>query len=298
MNNVTRITWALNDYCSYQCDYCPTKFRGGGEPPETKDYLRLIELINSNYNSLGRRIEWTLDGGEPLDMNDIVTLIKACKSENNSLALHTSGGKLWMDWWAIQPNVDSLILTYHYWQQESLMNYIIELFVKNNKHLYIKAPVHPKRFDQDINRILRLEERHGIWVEPQVLYNHADSNAGMFTAYTDEQLKIMETPKPWLKNAPQGPPKFVDEKNYFEKTTWDERQQDKVDKSPSFTGKLCNTGIEYLYIGHQGWTTGSNCGNRPMGNIWNDGWSPPNIPHRCGMMICNDPGDQLITKFD
>ena len=299
MNNITKITWALNDYCSYQCDYCPTKFRGGGEPPETKEYIRVANIINENYKALNRTIEWTIDGGEPLDLNDIVTILKACKAEVNRLTLHTNGGKLWMDWWAIEPNIDSIHLTYHHWQNESLMDYIVQIFTKKDKPISLHAPVHPNRFHKDMARISDFEERHGIWVNKQALYVNADTSAGLFDSYTSEQLAAMEEPRPWLKNSPPPTDKsLVQEKEYFEETTWHGRYQDTLNTNPSYTGKMCNMGIETLYIGHQGWVSGASCNNRPLGNIWHDGWHPPNTPHKCGMIVCSNEGDRAITKFD
>ena len=40
----------------------------------------------------------------------------------------TNGGTLWMDWWAIEPYVDQVVLTFHYWQNPALMKYIIDVF--------------------------------------------------------------------------------------------------------------------------------------------------------------------------
>ena len=299
MNNITKITWALNDYCSYQCDYCPTKFRGGGEPPETKEYIRLANIINENYKALNRTIEWTINGGEPLDLNDIVTILRTCKADSNTLILHTSGGKLWMDWWAIEPNIDALNLTYHYWQNEALMDYIVQIFVKKNKPIYLHAPINPSRFDKDMERVSLFEEKHGIWVHKQALYINADTDAGMFLGYTAEQLTLMDEPRPWLKNSP-GPKdvSLADEKEYFDNTLWHDRYKDRLNNNPSYTGKLCNMGIESLFIGHQGWVSGATCNNRPLGNIWHDGWHPPNTPHKCGMIVCSNEGDRAITKFD
>ena len=299
MNNITRITWALNDYCSYQCEYCPTAFRGGGEPPETKEYIKVANIINENYKSLGRRIEWAINGGEPLDMNDIVTVLKTCKNSTNKITLHTSGGKLWMDWWALEPYIDALELTYHHWQNEALMDYIVQIFIKNKKHIFLHAPVHPSRFVNDMERISRFEDKHGIWIHKQVLYINATHSAGMLSSYSDDQLAIMEEPKPGLINSPPAKQiNLVQEKKYFEETTWHERYQHSVTQNPSYTGKFCNMGIEYLYIGNQGWVSGATCNNRPLGNIWHEGWAPPNTPHRCGMIACRDSGDQQITKFD
>jgi len=308
MNNlITKIVWALNDYCSYQCSYCPTKFWGGGQPPETKEYIRIANLLIDNYRSLGRTISWTFNGGEPLDMNDIVTLLKLCRENGDWMTLHTNGGKLWMDWWAIEPYVDELHLTYHYWQNVKLIDYVIDTFNKKSKKLQIYVPMRPADFDSDLSRVEDLESRFGIKVNKQTLYKNADKTAGMFE-YSKEQAAIMsgvvlkptipvvnatETLETIIEKSP-----LVQEQKYFAQTTWDQRYSDRMNSNPSFTGKMCNMGIEYLYIGGQGWVAGADCNDRPLGNIWHEQWKPPSSPHRCGMQVCESSSDRKITKFD
>ena len=314
MNNlITEISWDLNDYCKAECSYCPTKFRGGLEPAETKDYIRIANLLIDSYKSMGRSINWTFNGGEPLDMNDIVTLLKLCRENGNSMTLHTNGGSLWMDWWAIEPYVDTVYLTYHYWQNPALIKYIINTFQNKQKELLLIVPIRPDHFDKDMDRAEEIEKITYKWASKLKLYNNGDFSAGLFN-YQPVQLAIMQgtiprvqPTKPVEEPTPIEVVKTIEEKidnssdvkelKYFQKTTWDERYADRMNSNPSYAGRLCNVGIERLHIGHTGWVRGSDCNNQPMGNIWHEGWMPPTGPQVCGMQVCESESDRKITKF-
>lgn len=286
MNNLkTKISWSLNNYCKSECSYCPTSLRGGEEPRDIEEYKRIAQLLIDNYGKMGRTIEWTFNGGEPLDNDYFPSLLKLCRENGDWLTLHTNGGQLWMDWWAIEPYVDRLHLTYHYWQQPSLIQYIIQTFQKNNKQFDIVVPMRPDYFEEDLSRALDIEREFGIVVGKSILYNNADPVGGMFP-YTEHQLRIMRGEE------------LVVEQQYFESTTHDQRYQDTYNSNPSFTGQMCNAGIECLNIGHLGWVSGSNCNNISLGNIWSPGWTPPTQPQKCGMISCISFDDQQITKFN
>jgi organic radical activating enzyme len=280
----TQIFWYLNDYCKAECSYCPGTLRGGDLPRDTIDYVRITKLIIDHYAKLGRTIDWTFDGGEPLDMDGTVRILKLCKEADGSIELRTSGGQLWMDWWAVEPQVDRLKLTYHYWQNPSLIKYIIELFLSKSKPIDVIVPIRPDHFDEDLERALAIEREYKFVVSKSVLYNSAREDCGMFD-YTDDQLDIM-----------QGRV-AVEQKIHFESTTWQERHDEKFSTNPIYTGMLCNVGIERLRINHNGWVAGSDCNNQPLGNIWSEWWAPPREPQICSMQACVSQADQQITKF-
>jgi hypothetical protein len=302
-NLITDIVWNLNDYCKSECSYCPISLRGGSEIPETADYLRIARLLVNTYKQMGRDINWIFNGGEPLDMNDIVTLLKVCRQDSRSMTLHTNGGRLWLDWWAIEPYVDNLHLTYHYWQNPALIKYILDTFQNKNKNFKISVPIRPDFFDEDIERAIAIEQQHKVVVGKTVLYKDARGDSTMFS-YTKEQLAIMSGAK-IVKDTPVEIKKeiiktasLVKEKEYVESTTWNERYKKIYSSNPVYTGQLCNVGIEKLNISHHGWVSGSDCNNQPLGNIWQENWQPPNTPQKCSMIACVSKSDQKITKFN
>jgi organic radical activating enzyme len=302
---ITKIYWNLSDHCKAECDYCPTHFRGGELIHETPDYLRVAKLLIDSYSAQGRIIDWEFDGGEPLDLDDPVTLLKLCRENGLSMKLHTNGGRLWLDWWAIEPYVDNLHLSYHYWQNPALVKYIVDTFQKKGKQFHVSIPIRPDHFEEDMARVNVVESDHGITVGKAVLYKNADRTGGMFN-YNSEQLAIMSGVKIAKIREVQPPPvveeiikqaPLVKEKVVFETTTWNERYKETYSKNPVYTGQLCNVGVEHLRISHGGWVAGSNCNNQPLGNIWDEGWAPPSTPQVCTMLACVDSSDQKITKF-
>lgn len=290
MNNIsrTKVFWQLTNHCTAGCTYCPTKFWGGEKHRELKDYLDATNQIISNYKSLGRDIDWSFSGGELLEVFDFPAVLKMCKENNGTIEIETNGGKLWLDWWAIEPHVDTLHLTYHYWQNPNLIKFIIQAFQGKNKDFRITIPVRPDYFDEDIARGKSVEDEFQLSVNYQTLYLEADQNIGMFN-YTEPQLEILFG-KEWVESNlhPVAPPP----------STYAERVEHKVVHSPVFTGKLCNVGIEYIRISPEGWVSGSNCNNSHLGNLWNGSLHLPTGPDVCKMLACVDGNDQQITKFD
>jgi hypothetical protein len=285
MSNLrTNINWMLNDHCTSECSYCPIKLRGGELPRGILEYMSVTEKIIDHYDSLGRKIDWVFNGGEPLDMFDFPMMLKLCKERGGNIDLTSNGGKLWLDWWAIEPHIDTLHLTYHYWQNPKLIQFIIQTFRKAGKGIDVIVPIRPDYFDEDIQRALDIENEFHIIVSKAVLYNEASQDAGMFP-YTEQQLRIMRGEE------------LVQEQQHFEETTFQERYEEKINENPVYTGMLCNVGIEKLVISHQGWVAGSWCNDKPMGNIWHGGFQLPNGPHTCGMRACVNGSDQQITKF-
>jgi len=281
-NFYTDIYWQLSNHCTAECSYCPIRFREGSYPEESWDYIKIVNLLTNHYNNnLQRIIKWNFDGGEPLDLHNIVRILNTAKANTNHITLNTNGGKLWIDWWAIEPVVDNLILTYHYWQNPKLINYIIDLFKNKNKSLTIKIPIRPNFFDIDIQRCETLEKEKQIAVTKILLFTGEYMNGTRYF-YTQDQLeKITDSTIPnlsILKNI------NVDLKNL-------------TDTNLSYLGKYCNAGIERLYISYLGFVNGSMCRNITLGNIWLENWKPPMQPQICGMMNCTDPNDRQITKF-
>lgn len=279
----TKIFWNLHNYCRARCSYCPTRFWNGIDNKNIDLYLEKVYFILKHFESLGYVIEWTFDGGEPLEIAGFPKLLKVCKENNGKITLNTNGGYQWLDWWAIEPNVDCLNLTYHYWQNFNLVKYIIQSFEKNNKNVNILAPVRPDYFDEDLNRIEQLEKETNLKVNKIELYKDSSQTIGMYE-YTNEQLFRLKGQS------------LVDHAEHLKNTSFAERTEHEILINPSFTGKSCNTGIERLYISHDGWVSGSNCNNTHLGNIWQN-ISLPISASICKMQSCVNSDDQQITKF-
>lgn len=281
---ITKVNWEINNYCTGGCSYCPNKFWGGPKPRIFTEYIDAAKIIISHYTDLGRYIDWRFTGGEPLEFFDFPALLKLCKENNGNIDLTTNGGKIWLDWWAVEPHVDRLNLTYHYWQNPKLIKFIIETFLKNNKVINVTIPIRPDYFDDDIERVYLIEKEYQISVNKQTLFKEASQMIGMFP-YTESQLEILYGID-WVKNNIRNKPEL----------TFEEKNIQLVQSNPVFTGQLCNIGIEVLNISSEGWISGSSCNNTPLGNIW-ENYTLPKEPSVCKMKACTNGEDQLITKF-
>lgn len=280
----TKINWALHDYCQSQCSYCPKRFWGGETPRHITEYMRVLALIVTHFKNLDRNIEWSFDGGEPLDIHDFPMMLKYCKENDGKISLTSNGGRLWLDWWAVEPHVDYLNLSYHYWQNEKLIEFILNVFTKKQKRIDVNVPIRHTHFGEDVSRALSLQKKFGSFVCMTPLYKDFSTAAGLYE-YSEHQLRII------------GGDNLVEQYLAHKKTTFMEKLEEQFVSNPVFTGKPCNVGIERVYISPQGWASGSICNNTHLGNIWDEGWGLPLEPSICTRISCNNPDDQLITKF-
>lgn len=281
----TQINWTLNNYCQANCWYCPSTQWGGEEPRNIELYLDFAQRANEHFDSLGRSIDWKFNGGEPLDMFDLPQLLKLCKRDNNIIELTTNGGRMWLDWWAIEPHVDVLNLSYHYWQNPSLIKYIIELYIEKKKQINVTVPIRHTEFDEDYNKAITIQNIYNIPVSKLLLIENMDWMTGYYS-YTPEQIDLINGP-----GSSQNRKMLVDE-------TFQQHHERLLLISPSFTGKKCNVGIEKINISAQGYASGANCTNTPLGNIWEADFQFIKEPQICKMKACMDSEDQKIMKFD
>lgn len=278
----TKIHWQLNNFCTGGCSYCPTRFWGGEKPESVDKFLEITKRIIEHYKSLNRTIDWNFSGGEPLEFFDLPAVMKLCKENDGTIELQTNGGKLWLDWWAIEPHVDVLHLSYHYWQNSNLIRFIIQAFQGKNKSFDITVPIRHDEFDSDWDRATKIEDDFGIPVKKQPLYRDASSD---LYPYKKEHLEKLFG-RQWTEN-------------YFtvKPLTFHEHREAVISVSPMFTGKQCNVGIERLSIGSEGWLSGSDCGIAPLGNVWSGNFHLPAGPTVCDRTVCASHSDQQITKF-
>lgn len=278
----THIRWEITDHCSGRCSYCPTKFWGGPEPRDINDYMLAVEKLTIHYKNIGRIIDWEFGGGEPLEIFEFPKILKYCKENGGITTLNSAGGKLWMDWWAVTPHVDCLNLSYHYWQNPSLVKFIVQTFLKLEKILNISVPIRPNFFDEDVSRALDIEREFSIPVTKMLLFKEAEPWLGLYDYSKDQLEQIYGKPVIENKNEPK---------------TFEDRSAESVINNPSYFGKLCNTGIERVNISADGWLRGSDCNNTHLGNIFKTS-SLPTTPSVCKMKACISQSDQSITKFE
>lgn len=281
----TKVNWQLHNYCTSGCTYCPSRFRNGDFPRSVSEYKQAVNKIIDHYKNLGRDIDWNFTGGEPLEFFDFPEILKICKDNNGTIELTTNGGKLWLDWYAIERNVDTLHLTYHYWQNVNLIKFIIQLYLIKKKAIDVSVPIRPDYFNQDWSRAELIEQEFKINVNKMPLYNEA-SQVHVLFLYSDEQLEKFF-----------GKPAVPEIRIQMERPVSEvivEHNKKVIAESPTFFGKKCNLGFNHISIGENGYISASGCGILNCGNIWNDTINLPNGPTICDRNICLSPGDKYI----
>lgn len=272
------IHWHLNDSCNYKCFYCLSKYSAGKNKKTIDQYLNIIEKLQSSKYKFARTIKWKLGGGEPLHFTGLNILLKKIKSKPSYVRLDTSGGETWFEMLEIKNLIDHVLLTHHYWQNISVLNYIIDFALENNKKLNIIIPLQPRKI-LECRELIEKLKTGGIEVHEQILY---DEEGKMISEYNNYDLYLI-TGKSDSDNKPAPyvdlsiPPK---------------------DDTPSYTGLPCYAGMDYMFISAKGYISGSVCGGRNLGNIFDQEWSPVNEPFACVMNFCRSAADRKKIRIN
>ena len=270
------INWKLNSYCEYGCDYCPGKWSKGSLDKTLDQYLDVVKKLQTTRYPYGDKIKWTLGGGEPLNFPNLNLLLQEIKQKNSYIRLDTSGGDSWFNVMEIINYIDQFKLTHHSWQNASVLDFIIDHCQEKNKKLKVIVPLSPGKIletretiNELINRNVEVEEQH---------LKTEDGN--WWPQYSKKDINLI-----------RGLPEDFEDPPYVEPAYVPLNEPPK-DDSPSYTGKLCYAGVDILQIDHRGFATGSDCGGRPIGNVFEDGWSAPNGPFACTMLWCRSENDR------
>ena len=276
------INWKLNSYCEYGCEYCPGKWSKGSLDKTLDQYLEVVEKLQTTRYPYGDRIKWILGGGEPLNFPNLNQVLQKIKEKNSYIRLDTSGGDSWFGIMEIVNYVDYFRITHHSWQNISVLDFIIDHCQENNKKLMVLVPLHPGKILESRAKILELREK-GINVEEQVL---ASSEGDSWQGYSKKDKNLIRGFPEDYEDPPFVPMPYVP------------LNEPPKDDSPSYTGKLCYAGVDILTIDHKGFARGSDCGGRPIGNVFEEGWSAPNGPFPCSMLWCRSTNDRNTIRVN
>lgn len=275
------IRWLITDRCNYNCEYCPSKYRSDVLKRNVEEYIDIVKKLQNSRYKYAKSIKWRIGGGEPLSFGGIVTLLREIKKQPATVRLETSGGDTWFNFVEVSDLVDSVKLTHHYWQNISVLEFLIDLCQQHNKPIDIVIPLNPGRIREDRELVEKLNQQ-GIKAQEQTLQN--------------------EDGKPWIGyskrdvNIIMGRPEDYEESeepvnNYVDLS------KPPADDSPSFLGQTCYAGVDYLFINERGFVIASECGGRNSGNIFNEGWEPPDNPFKCPMYYCRSTEDRRLIRM-
>lgn len=281
------IYWHLTDICNTDCDYCPVRLRAGRNNKTTEEYLNVIEKLQVSRYKNAESIKWKIGGGEPLQFTGLNQILRKIKTKPCYVRLDTSGGASWFDLIETKDYIDHYKLTHHKWQNISVLNFIADFCQENNKKLDIVVPLNPGQIFEDREKIESLKSQ-GLNAYEQILYSDPRNRGDFWSGYSSVDInRINGLPDDWTPPpADPAPPAYVD------------LSKPPIDDSPSYTGRGCYAGVDYIYISHLGYVVGSECGGRDLGNVFDPEWIAPDGPFPCSMNYCRSKTDQKRLRMN
>lgn len=277
------IKWKLNSYCEHDCEYCPSKWSGGELDRTLDQYFSVVEKLQNTRYAHGDRIKWTIGGGEPLHFPNLNLLLRKIKEKNSYIRLDTSGGDSWFGVMEIINYIDYLKVTHHHWQNSSVLDYIVDLCKENNKKIRILVPLTPGKIKESKAKVQELIAQ-GIGAEEQVL---TSENGNYWSGYSSKDINLIQGfDEDYVPAPPKPAPAYVP------------LNEPPKDDSPSYTGKQCYAGIDYILINNKGFAIGSDCGGRDIGNVFDENWQAPAGSFACPMLWCRSALDRSRLRID
>jgi len=279
------IHWHITDKCHYDCEYCPTRYRAGKNTNGIEKYLDVVKKLQDSRYKHAKSIYWKIGGGEPLAFNGLTTLLKEIKKQPSTIRLDTSGGDTWFNFVEVKNLIDIVKLTHHHWQNISVLEFIIDTCKENQVDMIIEIPLTPGRVKEDLALVDELRGR-GVNARKQEL---RDEHNNLWPGYSRREMNIiMGLPEDWE----PPPPGYNPNPPYVDLSVAPD------DGSPSYTGKPCYAGVDYLFISGRGYTNASECGGRELGNVFDDNWQAPTTAFACPMLWCRSSKDRQRIRVN
>jgi organic radical activating enzyme len=277
------VRWKLNSYCEHDCEYCPNKWSGGELDKTLDQYLDIVEKLQNTRYLHGDTIKWSITGGEPLHFPNLNLLLRKMKEKNSYIRLDTSGGDSWFGIMEIINYVDYFKVTHHYWQNSSVLDYILDICKENNKKIMIMVPLIPGKIKEGREKVQELIARN-IAAKEQVL---TAENGDYWSGYSSKDINLIQGfDEDYVKPVASTVPEYVP------------LDQPPKDNSPSYTGKQCYAGIDHILINNKGFVVGSECGGRDLGNVFDPEWQAPATSFTCPMLWCRSLLDRTRLRID
>jgi hypothetical protein len=237
-----------------------------------------VEKLQQTRYQHGDRIKWTLSGGEPLHFPNLNLLLRKIKEKESYVRLDTSGGDSWFGVMEIINYIDYLKVTHHHWQNSSVLEYIVDLCKENDKKIRIMVPLMPGKIKECREKVVELSSLE-IGVEEQILKNEDGNN--FWSGYSIKDINLI-----------QGLPEDYRVPVVIQAPVYIPLNEPPKDNSPSYTGKQCYAGIDFLRISHKGFASGSECGGRDIRNVFDENWQAPDLSFACPMLWCRSAVDR------
>jgi organic radical activating enzyme len=300
MNKIPQIIWQISGGCTNECWYCLPKYRNNPDFKTIEEYLAVVDKLQ-NYGQRASipEINWKFEGGEPIQFPNFNILLRQVKSKPGKVSIETSAGNSWFDILGVVDYLDAMTLTHHYWQDVTVLDYIIDLSKERNIELDIIVPLLPGKIKENRSLIQKYQGL-GVNIREQLLVNEYGS---MTKDYSWRDINLIQgRPEDWEPEPPPPTPAPVPSQVVPTPPVvkpdpkWvDPRMSN---GNPSYTGKPCWAGVDWLYINSKGFAKGSECNGRNLGNVFDAEWTPPDSAFSCPMLFCQHGSDRKNIRIE
>jgi sulfatase maturation enzyme AslB (radical SAM superfamily) len=281
-----KIQWQIGNQCNFRCGYCHHDYHDGSNP--MLSYEQLDSALENIRQSTQGYDDITMEflGGEPTISRSVRNAL-AYPADKRFRYNITSNGSADLDWWSkAAPNLDIIMLAWHYLADEAHFKSVVEQLSKTHdrEHLVITVNADPNFWDraQEMYEWLNSNGYNG---KIKILFsNHNKGNDRFYRSYSTDQMLF------YCKEngigIPTDPTKYsvasIEAKLYTDYKT-----------------HLCWAGVDQIvidYFGYvyRGWCmVGSGYGNVFEGPIKLD-----TNPRVCTRVLCKNGFDQGAKKSE
>lgn len=281
------VTWQLNAYCKLQCSYCQPEWKTGSLDTPVAQYLTVIEKLQNTRYQHHKKIYWKIGGGEPLHFPQLSTLLRKMREQPSIIRLDTSGDDTYFSLYGVLNLIDRIKLTYHYWQNDDVVGFLLEQCLEREVDVSIKIPLAPRKITESREKVEYFKNL-GYVCDEQILY---DRDGKLHRGYSNvDANRIHGRPDDWQEEVTVYDPNLPDP-NYIDISIINE-----ID--PIYTGQPCYAGVDWMHINPKGFVSYSQCGGRNEHfNVFETNWQPPNAPFPCTVNQCRHEQDRKKIRI-
>lgn len=274
------VSWFINAHCKMQCSYCQPEFKSGSLDKTLDQYLAVIEKLQQTRYKHHSKIFWKIGGGEPLHFPHLSSILKKMRERPCIIRLDTSGDNSYFSAYGILNLIDRLKLTYHSWQNNDIVEFILEHCQEKNVEVSIVVPLTPGQIYESRAKVEHFKQQ-GYVCNEQVLY---EPNGQLYRGYSNIDLNRIHR-RPDNETIKPVAPIYIDLSVIN-------------DIDPVYIGKPCYAGVDWLHINPKGFASYSQCGGRSEHyNVFNPDWQPPDNHFPCNVIQCKNEKDRRKIRI-
>ena len=274
------INWLLNGHCKLQCSYCRPEWKSGPADRPLQDYLDVIGKLQSTRYRHHTTALWKIGGGEPLHFPHLTEVLQAIKKLPSILRLDTSGDDTYFAIYRILHLIDWLHLTYHEWQNDDVVGFILDECKARDKKVTMEFPLIPGRINETREKI-NYYQQLGYECTEQILYE-PDGRFIRTYSQVDVNRIFRRSDEATTENTT---PVYTDLSII-----------NSID--PVYTGLPCYAGVDWIHINPKGFASYSQCGGRNEHfNVFDPNWKAPGDHFACTVGQCRNVNDRKKIRI-